>query len=100
MVADLGQTMPVWFPAPVFDDPDSMPISEHLRDRLIAWNKAYKASVDDDGSLRNDAEREQHDSRGRALAAELAAELGEDYEVHLFVLGYEGHEPSTGWVRV
>jgi len=76
-----------------------MPISQGVRDRLIAWNKAYQASVDDDGCLRGDAERERHDSRGRALAAELAAELGKEYEVSLFVLGYEGYEPSAGWVR-
>jgi hypothetical protein len=66
-------------------NPRDLPISNELKNSLLAWGKAYDHTLNMDDPMSSGfptAEDElQFKEIGRALAARLSSELGDDYQV-------------------
>jgi hypothetical protein len=66
-------------------DPDSLPLSEHLREQLAAWAERYDETLLDEypaeSEFSSESEAEQFVDDGRKLANMLALELGNEFVV-------------------
>lgn len=73
---EFGGHVPIWFPPPIADDVDKMPVSPTLLSEFREWNRVHN-DVADAGALAST----EHARVGRALSQRLADELGDDYVV-------------------
>ncbi|MEY2421633.1 MAG: hypothetical protein QOI95_1700 [Acidimicrobiaceae bacterium] len=78
-MADYG-CWPLWEDGPAIGnvDPETLPISDRLKERLASWAAEYDASLNQDdpaGSRVDDSE--VFEATGRDLAKQLSIELGE-----------------------
>ena len=91
VVADeFGDHLPVWFPAPIFDDASLMPVSGSLIQDLRRWNL-----IGQNRRAGDPREIAEHYRVGLVLAQRLAEELGPTYSVEILMAG-----ERSGWVRV
>jgi hypothetical protein len=69
-------------------DPSSLPISEELHNRLLAWaevyNKTLAPSYPPESGSKSPKEEEIFEQEGLSVRASLAKELGVDYKIIYF----------------
>jgi hypothetical protein len=77
-MADYG-CWPLWEDGPAVGniDPETLPISLGLKQRLAAWAEYELSLNEDDPQSSQVNDPEQFEAEGRGLAAQLAVELGE-----------------------
>jgi hypothetical protein len=87
---------PMWISNEIADQPALTPISEELKEDLVAWTRFYRDHTTDVWDSGASAVR--YNQMGRALARRVAQELGDGYTVFLDVL--EAANETHRWVEV
>lgn len=74
-------------------DADELGLTDELGDRIEAWLDALDAAYDEDApglrSFESDAERRSYAAEGRAIAASIQQELGEEWTVEIDLAPWE-----------
>lgn len=73
----------MWFPPPIFNTAEMLPLSEDTKLALQAWNTQFRRGAVAEEGWKSEAERVAHLHTGRLLRDRIQAELGPDYEVIL-----------------
>jgi len=74
-------------------DADELGLTDELGDRIEAWLDALDAAFDEDApglrSFESDVERRSYAAEGRAIAASIQQELGEEWTVGIDLAPWE-----------
>lgn len=79
---------PLWRPGGENVDPSDLPVSDSLRERLVAWSDTYDAILNRDSpadsAFPSPSAEAAWEAEGRELWAALQAELGDGYAVSYY----------------
>lgn len=91
---EYGVDLPLWAADGLAGD-DDFPISEKLRERLMAWASTFNEHFDDETGWDDEQTRRAHRTEGLALHRQLIEDLGPGYNVSFSLWESDVHEAET-----